>query len=102
MLPGNCTNSLPGITRGGICTFNNRLIDISRLGAPEPLPKEMMLHRVATRGRWLSIEHKENLLDLCAGISVTFQIEMGVGVATAVISTEQNWGQELHSYPGSL
>ena len=61
-----------------------------------------MLHRVATRGRWLSIEHKENLLDLCAGISVTFQIEMGVGVATAVISTEQNWGQELHSYPGSL
>lgn len=49
-----------------------------------------MLHRVATRGRWLSIEHKENLLDLCAGISVTFQIEMGVGVATAVISTEQD------------
>lgn len=49
----------------------------------------------------MSIEHKENLLDLCAGISVTFQIEMGVGVATAVISTEQNWGQELHSYPGS-
>jgi hypothetical protein len=60
------------------------------LGAPEPLPEKMTLHHVATRGWWLSIEHKKNLLDLCAGISVTFQIEMGVGVATAVISTEQD------------
>lgn len=61
---------------------------MNRLRAPGPPQKEMMLHPVASRGRWLSMEHKEKLLYLCAGISVTFQIEKGVGVATAVISTK--------------
>lgn len=38
----------------------------------------MMLHPVTTRGWWFSTEDKKNILDLCVGISVTFQIEKGV------------------------
>lgn len=59
-----------------------------------------MLHCVAIRGQWISMKHKEALPDLCAGISVTFQIGVGVGVATAINSVEQEWGQGLHSYLG--
>ena len=36
---------------------------------------------------------QEDLPDLCASNLVTFKIGMGLGVATAVSSTEQDWGR---------